>query len=167
MMFSRFGRCYRAFLGSAYFCIVDPNNGKEPETRFYYNVTNEMKRDMEEAIGRLIKNNTGYKFSYNSSTSHRTIVDGKKKGSREGFNRDLCLRIDIQGYFEKEFYKKPRVFANVQIQLNGKRTRPTTIAQVNFECGDEIPAKYIRSAFVNSCKEKKILFVVDRGCKIC
>lgn len=165
-MFSRFGRCYRAFLGSAYFCIVDPNKGKEPKTRFYYDVTNEMKRDMEEAIGRLIKNNAGYKFSYRSSTSHHTVDDGKKTDSREGFNRNLCLRIDIQGYFKREFNKKPREFANVQVQLNGKTGR-TTIAQVNFECGHEIPEERIRRAFDVSCKEKKILFVVLTDCKIC
>lgn len=126
-----------------------------------------MKRDMEEAIGRLIKNNTGYKFSYKSSTSHHTVVDGKWQGSREGFSRDLCLRIDIQGYFKKEFNKKPREFANVQVQLNEKRARPTTIAQVNFECGEEIPAEFIKRAFDVSCKEKKILFVVLSDCKIC
>lgn len=166
-MFSRFGRCYRAFLGSAYFCIVDPNEGKEPKTRFYYDVTNEMKRDMEEALGRLIKNKTGYKFSYKSSTSHHTVVDGKWQGSREGFSRDLCVRIDIQGYFKEEFNKKPREFANVQVQLNGKRPRPTTIAQVNFECGEEISAECIKRAFDVSCKEKKILFVFLTDCKIC
>lgn len=166
MRFSRIGRCYRALLGNAYFCIEDPNKGKESEKRFYNDVTNKMKGDMGEAIGRLIKNNTGYKFSYKSSTSHHTVVDGKWQGSREGFSRDLSLRIDIQGYFEREFYKKTREFANVQVQLNGK-TGHTTIAQVNFECGYEIPAECIRDAFNDSCKEQKILFVVRRDCKIC
>lgn len=77
------------------------------------------------------------------------------------------MRIDIQGYFKEEFNNKPREFANVQVQLNGKRPRPTTIAQVNFECGEEISAECIKRAFDVSCKEKKILFVFLTDCKIC
>lgn len=134
---------------------------KVPKTLFYYDVTSEMKRDMKEAIGRLVGKDAGYTFSYRSNPSHITIVDGKKRNSLEGFNRDLCLRIDIQNCFERTVENKKRKFANVQIQLNGVRKRPTTIAQVNFECGVNIPEESIRRAFEKSWKEKTILFVIQ------
>lgn len=77
MMFSWFGRCYCVFFGSVYFCIVDLNEGKEFKICFYYDVINEMKRDMEEVFGWLIKNKIGYKFSYKSSIFYYIVVDGK------------------------------------------------------------------------------------------
>lgn len=165
IMFSRFGRCYRACLGAVYFCIVDLDKKKVPDTLFYLDVTNEMKRDMKEAIGRLIGNNAGYTFSYRSNSSNAatacSIVDGKKRSPHEGFKRDLSLRIDIQEYFKEVVENKSREFAKVQIQVN-RMWKYGTIAQVNFECGGEISAECIRRAFEVSCKEKKILYVVIR-----
>lgn len=88
---------------------------------------------MKEAIGRL---GAGYKFSYKSKQG--TIVDGKQRRS----HRELGLRIDIQEYFMETINDEDRQIANVQIQLNGEK-RPSTIAQVHFQCGETIPGKVL------------------------
>lgn len=48
--------------------------------------------------------------------------------------------------------------ANVQIQLN-KKERPSTIAQVHFQCGVDIPKDVIIQAFERSWTDKKIIYV--------
>lgn len=88
---------------------------------------------MKEAIGRL---GEGYKFSY--EWKQGTIVDGKQRSSR----KELCMRIDIQEYFMEAIDGEDRKIANVQIQLNGER-RPSTIAQVHFQCGETIPGNVL------------------------
>lgn len=164
-MFSRFGKCYRACLGSVYFCIVDLDKEKVPDTLFYLRVGKEVKRDMDEAIKRLIGNNAGYTFNYCSNSCNAatacSLVDGKKRSPHEGFNRDLCLRIDIQEFFKEVVENKTREFAKVQIEEN-RSWKYGIIAQVNFECGEEISAECIRRAFEVSCKERKTLYVVIR-----
>lgn len=101
--------------------------------RFYSKVTNKMKDDMKEAIGRL---GGGYKFSY--EWKQGTIVDGKQRSSR----KELCMRIDIQEYYMEAIDGEDRKIANVQIQLNWER-RPSTIAQVRFQCGETIPGNVL------------------------
>lgn len=117
--------------------------------RFHPKVTNKMKDDMKEAIGRL---GGGYKFSYKSKQG--TIVDGKQRGPR----RELGMRIDIQEYFMEAIDGEDRQIANVQIQLNGAK-RPSTIAQVHFQCGETIPDKILSCAFEKSFEMKKIMHV--------
>lgn len=117
--------------------------------RFHSKVTNKMKDDMKEAVGRLGRR---YKFSYKSKQG--TIVDGKQRSSR----RELGMRIDIQEYFLEAIDGEDRQIANVQIQLNGEK-RPSTIAQVHFQCGETIPGNVLSCAFEKSFEMKKIIHV--------
>lgn len=115
--------------------------------RFYSKVTNKMKDDMKEAIGRL---GGEYKFSYKSKQG--TIVDGKQRGPR----RELGMRIDIQEYFMEAIDGEDRQIADVQIQLNGEK-RHSTIAQVHFQCGETIPGNVLSCAFEKSFEIKRTI----------
>lgn len=138
------------------FEISDLGKPKVDVKRFYYEVTNKMKEDMKDAYDRLIgRKGTAYEFIYPSQ--QKTIVDGKKT-SRPENNRDLCLRIDLQDTHIEEVAGKEMKVANVQIQLN-KKERPSTIAQVHFQCGVDIPKDVIIQAFERSWTDKKIIYV--------
>lgn len=115
--------------------------------RFYSKVTNKMKDDMKEAIGRL---GGEYKFSYKSKQG--TIVDGKQRGPR----RELGMRIDIQEYFMEAIDGEDRQIADVQIQLNGEKRHSTT-AQVHFQCGETIPGNVLSCAFEKSFEIKRTI----------
>lgn len=141
---------------SSCFEISDLGKPKVDDKRFHYNVTNKMKDDMKDAYIRLIGKDIGYKFAYPSKQT--TIVDGIKRNSREGYNSDLCLRIDLQDTHIEPVAGKEMKVANVQIQLN-KKERPSTIAQVHFQCGVDIPKDEIIRAFEKSWTEKKIIYV--------
>lgn len=138
------------------FGISDLGKPKVDIKRFHYDVTNKMKEDMKDAYDRLIgRKGTAYEFIYPSQ--QKTIVDGKKT-SRPENNRDLCLRIDLQDTHIEEVAGKEMKVANVQIQLN-KKERPSTIAQVHFQCGVDIPKDDIIQAFKRSWTDKKIIYV--------
>lgn len=95
--------------------------------------------------------------SFTLRNKRPSIVDGKKT-SRPENNRDLCLRIDLQDTHIEEVAGKEMKDANVQIQLN-KKERPSTIAQVHFQCGVDIPKDVIIQAFERSWTDKKIIYV--------
>lgn len=134
------------------FEISDLGKPKVDVKRFHYDVTNKMKDDMMDAYVRLIGKDTGYEFIYPSKQT--TLVDGIKRNSREG----LCLRIDLQDTHIEDIAGKEMKVANVQIQLN-KKERPSTIAQVHFQCGVDIPKDVIIQAFERSWTDKKIIYV--------
>lgn len=133
---------------SVSFEISDLGKPKVDVKRFHYDVTNKMKGDMKDAYVRLIGKGTGYEFIYPSKQT--TLVDGIKRNSREGYNSDLCLRIDLQDTHIEEVAGKEMKVANIQIQLN-KKERPSTIAQIHFDV--------IIQAFERSWTDKKILYV--------
>lgn len=138
------------------FEISDLGKPKVDVKRFHYDVTNKMKDDMKDAYVRLIWKGTSYEFIYPSKQT--TLVDGIKRNSREGYNSDLCLRIDLQDTHIEDIAGKEMKVANVQIQLN-KKERPSTIAQVHFQCGVDIPKDVIIQAFERSWTDKKIIYV--------
>lgn len=115
-----------------------------------------MKDDVDDAFIRLLGKDDFFEFTF--GTKQGTIVDGVKKNSRPGYNSDLCLRIDIQDTFTETVGGKKMEIANIQIQLNQK-IRPSTIAQVHFQCGVKIPGDVIKRAFEKSWTEKKIIYV--------
>lgn len=104
---------------------------------------------MKETVGRLGRR---YKFSYKSKQG--IIFDGKQRSSR----REFSMRIDIQEYFLEAIDGEDRQIVNVQIQLNEEK-RPSSIAQVHFECGETIPDKVLSRAFENRFEMKKIIHV--------
>ena len=138
------------------FQISDNGQPKVDEKRFH-SVSGKMKDDVKYAITRLLGKD-GYFVFDTTKNGGITLIDGGKKNSREGYNRDLCLRIDLQDTHTEKINGRDIRFANVQIQLNIK-DRPSTIAQVHFECGQDIPENLIRGAFDRSYTEKKIIYV--------
>lgn len=125
-----------------------------------------MRDDMEIAFERLIGKDTTYVFGSSTPPQHIILVSGKNKKH----SSDLRVRIDRQEIFEKEFDKKKRKFANVQIQLNKlcfkafkvAKGNSTTVAQVHFECNVEIPKHDIKKAFRKSCSDKKSIYVLTK-----
>lgn len=138
------------------FLVNDNDKPKVNEKTFHYDVSNRMKKDMNDAYVRLLGKDDSFEFTY--GTKQGTIVDGAKKNSRPGYNSDLCLRIDIQDSFTETVAGKKMEIANIQIQLNQK-IRPSTIAQVHFQCGVKIPGDVIKDAFKKSWTEKKYIYV--------
>lgn len=138
------------------FLVNDNGKPKVNEKTFHFNVSRKMKDDMDDAFIRLLGKDDSFEFTF--GTKQGTIVDGVKKNSRPGYNSDLCLRIDIQDTFTETVAGKKMEIANVQIQLNQK-IRPSTIAQVHFQCGVKIPGDVIKRAFEKSWTEKKIIYV--------
>lgn len=153
---------------------------KEESNRFYQQITFdkygcekhthsrkvsiEMKTDMKMAFVRFFGKDKGVTFD--SSSTQGTLVDGIHRGNdREDYNKDLCLRIDLQGINKgKEKGVVDKKLANVQIQLNKsckwfKEKVPSTIAQVHFECGKEIPKDRVIEAFERSWKDMKAIYV--------
>lgn len=128
-------------------------------------VTNRMIKDMEDAIERLFGKDDG--ITFDPKATQKTLVDGVHHGnSREGYNSNLCLRIDLQGINTgKEKEVSGKVLANVQIQLNDasikglKKDDPTTIAQVHFQCGTNIPKDRVIEAFQKSWTGRKVMYV--------
>lgn len=135
------------------FLIDDNGKSQVDKKTFYYDVSNKMKKDMSDAYVRLLGKNGSFEFTF--GTKQGTIVDGAKKNSRSGYNSDLCLRIDIQDTFKETVAGKEIKIANIQIQLNQK-IRPSTIAQVHFECGVNIPGDVIKRAFERSSTDNII-----------
>lgn len=153
---------------------------KEESNRFYQQITFDkygcekhthsrkvsidMKKDMEMAFVRLFGKDKGVTFD--SSSTQGTLVDGIHRGNdHEDYNKNLCLRIDLQGINtgkENNDVSGKRL-ANVQIQLNKskwfKEKVPSTIAQVHFECGKEIPKDRVIEAFERSWKDMKAIYV--------
>lgn len=138
------------------FLVNDNGKPKVNEKTFHYDVSNRMKKDMDDAFIRLLGKDDSFEFTF--GTKQGTIVDGAKKNSRPGYNSDLCLRIDYQDSFTETVAGKKMEIANIQIQLNQK-IRPSTIAQVHFQCGVKIPGDVIKRAFEKSWTEKKIIYV--------
>lgn len=138
------------------FEISDLGKPQVDVKRFHYDVNHKMKDDMKDAYVRLFGKGTGYEFIYPSKQT--TLVDGIKRNSHKGYNSDLCLRIDLQDTHIEDIAGKEMKVANVQIQLN-KKERPSTIAQVHFQCGVDIPKDVIIQAFERSWTDKKIIYV--------
>lgn len=143
---------------------------EDPSNIHSRKLTNSMIEDMEEAIERLFGEDDG--ITFDPRATQGTLVDGVHyRNSREGYNRNLCLRIDLQGInkgTEKEVSGK--VLANVQIQLNAsikglKKGDPTTIAQVHFQCGKNIPKDRVIKAFQDSWTGRKVMYVYVRDHK--
>ena len=138
------------------FQISDNGQPKVDEKRFH-SVSGKMKDDVKDAITRLLGKD-GYFVFDTTKNGVITLVDGVKKNSREGYNRDLCLRIDLEDTHIEKINGREIRFANVQIQLNEK-IRPSTIAQVHFVCGQNIPEDVIRQTFERSYTETRIIYV--------
>lgn len=149
------------------FVISDLGKKEVGEGTFHYDVSKTMKEDAKDALKRLFKKKTTLFFDF--GVGGRTLVKGSKMNSWPGFNRDLCLRIDLQKIHPEKIEQKTHTgkkeerevkFANVQIQLNVKK-RPSTIAQVHFECGKKIPKDVTECAFEKSMQYKKIMYVFE------
>ena len=136
---------------------ISDNGQPEVDIERFHSATRRMKDDVEDAITRLLGNEE-YFFVDPLQKGNNTLVDGAKRNSREGYNRDLCLRIDLQSINTEKVNGKENKFANVQIQLNIKE-RPSTIAQVHFVCGQNIPEDVIRRAFKRSYTERRVIYV--------
>lgn len=138
--------------------ITDLGRPMVNANRFHFNVTNEMKDHMRDAYIQLLGKDGGVVFAANGG--QKTLVSGVYRNHHDGYNQELCLRIDRQGTHTERVGNRDIQFANVQIQLN-QPNRPSTIAQVHFQCGLEIPGDSIRNAFEKSWKEKKIIYVYN------
>lgn len=138
------------------FQINDNGKPKVDEKTFHYNVSNKMKKDMDDAYLRLLGKDDYFQFTFGANQG--TIVKGEKRNSLPGYNTALCLRIDMQDTFIENIAGKNMQIANIQIQLNEK-IRPSTIAQVHFQCGVDIPGDVIRCAFETSWTKKKNIYV--------
>lgn len=143
------------------FEISDLGGSPLEEAKLYYNVTNKMKEDMNDAYIRLLGKNNSFVVQFGVNVRGETLVKSHKFNSLDGFNRHLCLRIDLQDLHMKEVAGREMQVANVQIQLNDQK-RPSTIAQVHFQHGVEFPGDVVRRAFQRSWKEKKIIYVYER-----
>lgn len=110
---------------------------------------------MKKAFETLFGEEKGVTFD--SSSTQKTLVGGGKN--------DLCLKIDLQ---DTNPQREPRVtgkrLANVQIQLNKscesfKDGVPSSIAQVHFQCDEEISKDRVIEAFEKSWKSRKAIYV--------
>lgn len=136
--------------------VVAGKNSK----RFYV-ASNTAKEDAHEAFKKLLGKDKNYAFFTSS------IGRGKKLVEIEGKNNHRPgVRIDVQEDFKEEIGGRQIDFANVQIQMNmSSKGTPTSIAQVHFEYGVNIPGETIQEAFERSLKAlpeeeaKKIIYV--------
>lgn len=147
------------------FEITDNGLPSVSEETFHFNVSNEMKEDMNVAYIRLLGKENKFMFG----KSRCTIVSGKPSHNPdEDYKKDLCVRIDLQGTFENNIAGRRINFANIQIQLNKKKIKkksekdPTTLAQVHFQYEVDIPEDVIKSAFERSWTERKIIYVYTK-----
>lgn len=143
------------------FEISDLGGSVLDQTKLHYQVTNRMKDDMNDAYIRLLGGSNTFVVQFGVNVRGTTLVKPDKFNSRKGFNSHLCLRIDLQDLHVEKVGGREMQVANVQIQLNDQ-TRPSTIAQVHFQYGLEIPGDIVRRAFERSWNEKKIIYVYER-----
>jgi hypothetical protein len=78
-----------------------------------------------------------------------TTSFSKNEKAKSNLVKNSEVRIDLQGMFDQ--YGKR--WANLQVQINGAQTSPTTIGTVFLEAGKTFPIRLIRNAFVVSMQQ--------------
>lgn len=127
----------------------------------FHDPTNAEKKDARDAIEELLGEEKNYAFFTSHTGGGKKLVEIKGKN-----NHRPGVRIDVQEDFKEEIGGRQIDFANVQIQMNKiSKGTPTSIAQVHFEYGVNIPGETIQKAFVKSLdadheKESKTIIYV-------